>query len=144
MPDNPVMAAPTDPTTRADSLARQIHATLREGIIRGRYPHGSRLAEQRPAEELQVSRVPPREAVPVPEIEGFGSTPPRRSASVTTWSSRSAHDRVDLRLCLEVGAARYAARQITAGASIAPLRAATPGSAHRTPGQRRRAGAATG
>jgi DNA-binding GntR family transcriptional regulator len=122
--DNPVMAAPIDPTTRPDSLSRQIYATLREGIIRGRYPQGSRLAEQRLAEELQVSRVPLREAVPVLEIEGFVSTLPRRSAIVTTWTIRSVHDLFDLRLCIEVGAARYAARRIAAGASIAPLRAA--------------------
>jgi len=129
--DNPVMAAPIDPTTRPDSLSRQIYATLREGIIRGRYPQGSRLAEQRLAEELQVSRVPLREAVPVLEIEGFVSTLPRRSAIVTTWTIRSAHDLFDLRLCLEVGAARYAARRIAAGASIAPLQAAL-GSARRS------------
>jgi DNA-binding GntR family transcriptional regulator len=122
--DNPAMAAPIDPTTRPDSLSRQIYATLREGIIRGRYPQGSRLAEQRLAEELQVSRVPLREAVPVLEIEGFVSTLPRRSAIVTTWTIRSVHDLFDLRLCLEVGAARYAARRIADGASIAPLRAA--------------------
>jgi DNA-binding GntR family transcriptional regulator len=122
--DNPVMAAPIDPTTRPDSLSRRIYATLREGIIRGRYPQGSRLAEQRLAEELQVSRVPLREAVPALEIEGFVSTLPRRSAIVTTWTIRSVHDLFDLRLCIEVGAARYAARRIAEGASIAPLRAA--------------------
>ena len=124
MLDNPVMAAPIDPTTRPDSLSRRIYATLREGIIRGRYPQGSRLAEQRLAEELQVSRVPLREAVPVLEVEGFVSTLPRRSAIVTTWTIRSVHDLFDLRLCIEVGAARYAARRIAEGASIAPLRAA--------------------
>jgi DNA-binding GntR family transcriptional regulator len=122
--DNPAMAEPIDPTTRHDSLSRQIYAALREGIIRGRYRQGSRLAEQRLAEELQVSRVPLREAVPLLEVDGFVSTLPRRSATVTTWTITSAHDLFDLRLCLEVGAARYAARQVAAGASVAPLQAA--------------------
>jgi len=43
---------------------------------------------------------------------------------VTQWTVRSAHDLFDLRLCLEVGAARFAARQIALGASPSPLRGA--------------------
>ncbi len=109
---------------RADPLSRQIYDRLREGIIRGRYPQGSRLAEQRLAEELEVSRVPLREAVPLLEVDGFVRTLPRRGAVVSSWTVRSAHDLFDLRLCLEVGAARFAARQIAEGASPEPLRAA--------------------
>ena len=114
----------TNQAPRPDSLSRQIYAALREGIIRGRYPQGSRLAEQRLAEELEVSRVPLREAVPLLEVDGFVRTLPRRSAIVTTWTPRAAHEVFDLRLCLEVGAARYAARQIAGGVSAAPLEAA--------------------
>jgi DNA-binding GntR family transcriptional regulator len=110
-----------DPTSCQTSLSRQIYDAMREGIIRGRYPQGSRLAEQRLAEELEVSRVPLREAVPLLAVDGFVRTLPRRSAVVSTWSVRAADDLFDLRLCLEVGAARFAARQIAAGASIAPL-----------------------
>ncbi|HEV7788043.1 MAG TPA: GntR family transcriptional regulator, partial [Pseudonocardia sp.] len=51
----PVPGRAADPSTRPDSLSRQIYAALREGIIRGRYPQGSRLTEQRLAEELAVS-----------------------------------------------------------------------------------------
>lgn len=111
-----------DPSARPDSLSRRIYAALREGIIRGRYPQGSRLTEQRLAEELAVSRVPLREAVPLLEVDGFVRTLPRRGAIVTTWTAKAAHDLFDLRLCLEVGAARFAARQVAAGASVAPLR----------------------
>ncbi len=108
---------------RAESLPKQIYATLREGIIRGRYPQGARLAEQRLARELEVSRVPLREAVPLLEIDGFVVTLPRRSAAVTTWTIRAADDLFDLRLCLEAGAARYAARQVAEGASAQGLAA---------------------
>ena len=41
-----------------------------------------------------------------------------------TWSIRSAHELFDLRLCLEVGATRYAAVAAAGGTSIAPLQAA--------------------
>jgi DNA-binding GntR family transcriptional regulator len=107
-----------------DSLSRQIYSTLREGIITGRYPQGSRLAEQRLAGELDVSRVPLREAIPLLEVDGFVRTLPRRGAAVSTWSVKAAHDLFDLRLCLEVGAARYAARQVAAGAPVDLLAAA--------------------
>lgn len=109
---------------RPDSLSRQIYSRLREGIIRGAYPQGSRLAEQPLAEELQVSRVPLREAVPLLAVDGFVRTLPRRGAVVTSWTIRSAHDLFDLRLCLEVGAARFAARQVGQGEPIDSLYAA--------------------
>lgn len=107
-----------------DSLARQVYLALREGIIMGRYPQGSRLIEQRLAEELDVSRVPLREAVPQLEMHGFVETSPRRGAVVATWDAKRVNDLFDLRLCLEVGAARYAAARVAAGASMEPLDAA--------------------
>jgi len=104
-----------------ESLSRQIYATLREGIIRGRYRQGTRLVEQPLADELRVSRVPLREAVPLLEMDGFVRSLPRRGAVVWTWTRKDAHDLFDLRLCLEVGAAGYAAGQVAAGASTAAL-----------------------
>lgn len=106
------------------SLSRKIHLRLREAIMRGHYPQGLRLAETRIAEELEVSRVPLREAVPMLEIEGFVSTSPRRGAVVTTWTPQLIHDLFDLREVLEVGAARYAARAVGRGTSTEDLEAA--------------------
>jgi DNA-binding GntR family transcriptional regulator len=118
------LESPEAKSARPDSLSRQIYSRLREGIIRGQYPQGSRLAEQPLAQDLQVSRVPLREAVPLLAVDGFVRTLPRRGAVVSTWTIRSAHDLFDLRLCLEVGAARFAARQVGAGESIESLYAA--------------------
>jgi DNA-binding GntR family transcriptional regulator len=122
----------TDPTAlvRPESLSRQAYLALREGIILGRYVQGSRLAEQRLAEELQISRVPLREAVPQLERDGFVKTYPRRGAVVETWTEKGVNDLFDLRLCLEVGAARYAARQVARGASITALDEALHDSQH--------------
>jgi DNA-binding GntR family transcriptional regulator len=113
-------------TRRADgtdqpSLPRQIHARLREAIIRGEYPQGHKLAEVRIADELAVSRVPLREAVPMLEMEGFVVTSPRRGAVVTTWTSELIHDLFDLREVLEVGAAGLAARAVSKGRSAGPV-----------------------
>jgi DNA-binding GntR family transcriptional regulator len=97
--------------------SKMIYDSLREGIIRGTYPQGARLAEQRLAAEFNISRVPLREAVPRLESDGFVRTLPRRSAVVNSWTVQTVHELFDLRLCLEVGAARYAARQVALGAS---------------------------
>lgn len=108
----------------APSLSRLVYDTVRERIILGQYEQGSRLPEQRIGEELDVSRVPLREAVPLLERDGFVRTTPRRGAVVTSWSGKAIDDLFDVRLCLEVGAARHAARQVALGASLAPLNAA--------------------
>lgn len=107
---------------RPESLSQKAYNTIREGIIRGEYPQGSRIAEARIAAELQMSRVPLREAVPQLEQEGFVRTFPRRGAIVSTWDEKAVNDLFDLRLYLEVGAARFAAREVARGASFEPLR----------------------
>lgn len=106
------------------SLSQQMYASLREQIILGHYPQGSRLPEQRIAEEMAVSRVPLREAVPLLERDGFVRTFPRRGAVVSTWDAKAVDDLFDVRLSLEAGAARYAARRVAQGASTAVVDAA--------------------
>ena len=106
------------------SLSRHIYATVRERIILGVYPQGSRLPEARIGEELHVSRVPLREAVPLLERDGFVHTYPRRSTVVSQWDARQVDDLFDVRLALEAGAARYAARCVSRGAPLAVLDAA--------------------
>jgi DNA-binding GntR family transcriptional regulator len=103
------------------SLSRRIYSTVRERIILGQYPQDSRLPEQRIGEELDVSRVPLREAVPWLERDGFVHSYPRRGAVVTRWDEKTIDDLFDARLSLEVGAARYAAREVGRGESIDPL-----------------------
>ncbi|TKV57692.1 GntR family transcriptional regulator [Nakamurella flava] len=109
---------------RSPSLSRSIYATVRERIILGQYPQGSRLPEARIGEELHVSRVPLREAVPLLERDGFVHTFPRRGAVVASWDGKAIDDLFDVRLALEVGAARHAARRAALGRSLDPLDAA--------------------
>lgn len=103
------------------SLSAHIYEQVRRRIILGIYPQGMRLAEQRLAEDFNVSRVPFREAMPKLETEGFVATLPRRSAQVVRWSEQSVGELFDVRLALEVNAAGYAARRVSAGASVEKL-----------------------
>jgi len=103
------------------SLSRLVYSTVRERIILGQYPQGSRLPEQRIGEELNVSRVPLREAVPWLERDGFVQSRPRRGAVVAQWDAKAIDDLFDVRLSLEVGAARLAAREVGNGGRIDAL-----------------------
>lgn len=110
-----------DPPESGLSLSRLVYSTVRERIILGQYPQGSRLPEQRIGEELNVSRVPLREAVPLLERDGFVNSRPRRGAVVVRWDTKAIDELFDVRLSLEVGAARYAARQVSSGGPTTSL-----------------------
>lgn len=106
------------------SLSVQAYATVRERIIVGQYPQGSRLPEQKLAEDLNVSRIPLREAIRQLEVDGFVQSLPRRGAVVWRWTTQAVHDLFDVRLGLEVGATGLAATRAAAGRDVADLEAA--------------------
>jgi len=110
--------------TVAIPLAVQLHQRLRRAVVEGHYPQGGVLHEARLAEDLQVSRVPVREALPLLAHEGFIEVTPRRSAVVATWTVQRVNDVFDTRLGLETAAAAHAARRVAAGAEPADLVAA--------------------
>lgn len=60
---------------------------IRDGILEGRYPLGSRLDQKAIAEELGTSIVPVREAIRLLEGEGYINLVPRRGAFVTDISA---------------------------------------------------------
>lgn len=91
------------------SLTAQVHAELQERIIEGFYPPGSRLRERELSADLQVSRIPIREALPRLESEGYIVTHPRRGAVVRQLTLRDIEELFDLRIDLEVFAAKQAA-----------------------------------
>ncbi|MCQ9388129.1 GntR family transcriptional regulator [Brevibacterium sp. 50QC2O2] len=105
-------------------LSAQVYSLLRRRIITGDLPQGTRITEQRLAAELEVSRIPLREALPKLAGEGFISSQPRRGAIVETWSTKDVHDLFDTRLALEPAAAGYAAELIGRGGPIGDLREA--------------------
>ncbi len=115
-----IVASPSSPETTA-SLPDRIHLRLRSGIISGTYAQGSRLPEARLSRELDVSRVPLREALPRLEMEGLVTSSPGRGAVVRTWTLRDVEELFEARLALEVAAAGAAARRAGQGAPVEAL-----------------------
>lgn len=101
--------APLAVGTTFKSLTAQVHHELRERIIEGLYAPGTRLPERELSDDLQVSRIPIREALPRLEAEGYIVTLPRRGAIVRQLTLRDIEELFDLRITLEVFAARQAA-----------------------------------
>jgi DNA-binding GntR family transcriptional regulator len=97
------------------SMSQVAAHAIRESIIEGRYPPGSRLRERDLSESLQMSRIPIREALRQLDVEGFVTTSPNRGAIVTQLTLRDIVELFDLRLSLEVLAARQAALAVARG-----------------------------
>ncbi len=111
------------PMTLESSPLRIAHA-LRERIITGELAMGSKLNEREIAEQLEVSRIPVREALPILESEGFITSQPRRGAVVHVLTVADAMEVFDLRRQLEPMASAFAARRAAAGADVEPMLAA--------------------
>lgn len=93
---------------------------IRQGIVEGRYAPGSRLIEQRLAEELELSRTPVREALRRLEAEGLVVSERNRGSVVRPVTARDVEDLYDLRVRLESLAAERAAER-AAPADLAEL-----------------------
>jgi DNA-binding GntR family transcriptional regulator len=92
-------------------LRDRVADELRRQIINGEYEAGHRLTEERLAEDFGVSRNPVREAIRVLEAEGFLIVQPRRSALVASVAVRDMEDLFEVRMSLEMLAARLAAQR---------------------------------
>ncbi|MGW1226827.1 GntR family transcriptional regulator [Streptomyces sp. NPDC002530] len=107
------MTAPPD--HGAVSHADRAEHAIRAGILSGAYAPGARLRERELSEALGISRIPVREALTRLSGEGLVVNAPRRGASVRALSLRDVTELFDLRLSLEVFAARRAAEACAAG-----------------------------
>lgn len=98
---------------RRSSLAYQVSDTLREVIIKGLLPPGSRLLEIELAEKLGVSRGSLREALRTLEGEGLVETFHGKGTFIASLSERNIQEVYSLRLILETEAVRLAAEKAT-------------------------------
>jgi DNA-binding GntR family transcriptional regulator len=88
---------PISSTTLSEQIADQIV----DAIVSGRILPGQRLVEAALAAELQVSRIPVREAMQTLHRQGLLSSASGRGLRVSIFDSRWARQLCDVRLCLE-------------------------------------------
>lgn len=92
----------------------QVADYLRERIISGVYPRGSRLKQAEIAEQLHLSITPVREALKLLEAEGYISGDSYRGARVVPFDASASGEILQLRLLLESQLVRGAVEKVTA------------------------------
>lgn len=86
---------------------------LREGIISGRFPRGSKLKQAEIAEMIGTSITPVREAIKLLEAEGFVLGSSHKGALVAPFDIHATEEIVDLRTTLESKLALRALSNLT-------------------------------
>ncbi|EME98532.1 GntR family transcriptional regulator [Streptomyces mobaraensis NBRC 13819 = DSM 40847] len=95
--------------------AQAVCTAIRDDIVSGAFPPGSRLIEELLARRYGVSRVPVREALRTLASEGFVTTRRHAGACVAEPTEQEAADLLEVRALLEpLGAARAAQRRTEA------------------------------
>jgi DNA-binding GntR family transcriptional regulator len=89
----------------------QVADFLREGIIAGRFPRGTRLKQQEIANRLQTSITPVREALKLLVAEGYVVGDSYRGATVAPFDIAASNEMVNLRILLETQLVRGAVEQ---------------------------------
>ncbi|MBB4122661.1 GntR family transcriptional regulator [Martelella radicis] len=79
----------------------QVADYLREGIISGKFPRGSKLKQAEIAESIGMSITPVREALKLLAAEGFILGTSHRGATVAPFDINATEEIVDLRVTLE-------------------------------------------
>lgn len=95
------------------TIAAMVQERIRDAILNGTLPAGSRLDQNQLAHDLNVSLVPVREALKKLEGEGFVQIIPRRGAFVAQSSPEDMEDLYFARGLLEGQAAYHAAENLT-------------------------------
>ncbi len=94
------------------SLTDKAHQQIKEWIVRYHLKPGARLHVSDLAHALQMSQTPVREALSMLEKEHLIEREPQKGFRVSALSLQGVEDLYDLRIALEVLAARQAARRM--------------------------------
>ena len=90
-----------------------VYSMLRDAIVSGRYPPGARLNESQLARELNISRIPIREALMQLQEHGLVMNHERRGMFVTELSEEDVQRINSLRVVLEAEALRLCRKRMT-------------------------------
>lgn len=96
------------------SLAERAYRRLRDGIVEGSLPSGTRVSERTLASSLGISAQPVREALRRLEAEGMVVTAPRRGSVIADFGPERLREMSLIRVALEGVAAALAAAHATA------------------------------
>ena len=107
---------------RVPDLVELVERQLLQAIFEGRLPPGSRIVEAELSRQMGVSRAPLREAARRLESQGVIVSTPRKGFTVRTFSPKEIQDLFQVRLGLEVMAARLAC-EVATDAQLAALKA---------------------
>ena len=91
----------------------QVADFLREGIISGMFPRGSRLKQAEIAEQLRLSITPVREALKILEAEGYVTGNSYKGVCVAPFDASASEEVLELRLLLEARLIRATAEKAT-------------------------------
>lgn len=105
--------SPPEPKFANVTLAQQVYEHLRRNILDNAYPPAAALPEEALAAQLNVSRVPVREALRRLAAEGLVTLTPRQGATVSSLSRKQFLDAYRLRGALEALAVRLATPRLT-------------------------------
>ncbi len=86
---------------------------LREGVLSGRFPRGTRLKQADIAEQLKLSITPVREAFRILEAEGYVLSETHRGVIVAPFDASATHEINELRMLLESRLALAAMEHMT-------------------------------
>ena len=104
-------AQPAIAPLQIQSVVDHVYSALRERILSGDLPRGTKLRQASLAEELGVSRTPLREALRRLSTEGLVEFSPNRGATVSELDFGDMRHAWSARVALEPGAARLAAER---------------------------------
>jgi DNA-binding GntR family transcriptional regulator len=105
--------APT-PVPRDGNASARVAEGIRDRIVRGTYPPGSRLRQEEIAERFGASRVPVREALKLLEAEGLVTLVPNAGAWVSKLTLAECEEVYQARERLEPLLMRYSMPALTA------------------------------
>ena len=107
------VGAGAEPVREDQSLHDEILTQLRDHIVEGNLPDGSRVPERQLCEMLGISRTPLREALKVLAAEGLVELLPNRGARVRQLSEQDLAELFDIMGGLEGLAGRLACENIS-------------------------------
>ena len=104
------------------SIENEIISRLRAAIVSGQFPPGTHLNESEIAKQMEVSRIPIREAIKKLEQEGLVVRLPNKGVDVISFTEQDVRETFSLRARLESMAFEWAIPNIT-NEDMAQLRA---------------------